>query len=330
MSNIDQRSSEHNAFWNTYPEIKTGLEAVSRRMNKIVFSENFPLANAVASLISANGKMLRPAFMLLSGRFGKRPKDLTDLAAALELLHVATLIHDDIIDEADTRRGIPSIHAVHGIKGAVLAGDWLFSRCFRLASASSSPANARLLAALVGALCSEEIHQDIDRYKWPRSERNYLRKIAGKTAILFSLSLRVGAVETKAPASVISTLTRIGWATGMAFQIIDDILDYEASEDTLGKPVAADMRDGLCTLPLILALKKEADKLEPYLGSSKLSNSDVEKLLLVVNQSGALKEARDRAAIYTMRAMQELEHLPKGKAREDLRGIISQLLSRFN
>lgn len=330
LNNTDARSTENNAFWKGYPEIESGLDSVSRRMHEIVNSGNFPLAEAIEKLINANGKMLRPAFMLLSGRFGRQPKDLSDLAAALELLHVATLIHDDIIDEAGTRRGVPTIHSVHGVKGAVLAGDWLFSRSFRLASSSSSPANARLLAALVGALCSEEIHQDMDRYRWPRSERNYLRKISGKTAALFALSLRAGAVETKTAPRHVMALTRIGWATGMAFQIIDDVLDFESTEGVLGKPVAADMRDGLCTLPLIIALKKVPEKIEAYLGTEKISNDGIEKVLAAVNSCGALKEAREHAGIYTARAMQELGHLPKGKAKEELHDIIKQLLSRHS
>ena len=315
-------------FWNGIPDIPAKLDAVRRRMKSVVGSDRFPLAEAVERLIDANGKMLRPAFLIMAGRFGKRPKDLTDLAAAIELLHIATLIHDDVIDEADTRRGIPTIHSLYSPKEAVLAGDWLFSRCFRLASESTSPGNARLLAALVGALCSEEIHQDLDRFRWPRSERNYLRKIAGKTAALFSMALRAGAVETKASPANIAALTRAGYAAGMAFQVMDDVLDYESSSGDMRKPVAKDVREGLCTLPLILAMKAAPDQLEPLLGSIRPDDDAIEAIVAVVRDSGALDGSRAVASRYTDRAMLEISRLKKGAARDELHTMVERLLSR--
>ncbi len=315
-------------FWNGIPEMPARLEAVRGRMKTVVGSDGFPLADAIKRLIDANGKMLRPAFLLMAGRFGRRPRDLTDLAAAVELLHIATLIHDDVIDESDTRRGVPTVHSEYGSKHAVLAGDWLFSRCFRLASGSSSPENAALLAALIGALCSEEIHQDLERCAWPRSERNYLRKIAGKTAALFSLSLRAGAVETKASPANVAALTRAGYAAGMAFQIMDDVLDYESSQGAMRKPVAKDVREGLCTLPLILALRSGPDRLEPLLGPEKPDDAATEAIVAAVRESGAMDAARARAAAYTERAMREVRRLPKGSARDELHATVERLLTR--
>lgn len=315
-------------FWNGIPDIPAKLDAVRTRMKVVVGSDRFPLAGAVERLIDANGKMLRPAFLIMAGRFGRRPKDLTDLAAAIELLHIATLIHDDVIDEADTRRGVPTLHALYGHKDAVLSGDWLFSRCFRLASESSSPQNARLLAALIGALCSEEIHQDLERFLWPRSQRNYLRKIAGKTAALFSLALRAGAIETKASLSTVSILTRVGYAAGMAFQIMDDVLDYESSSGAMRKPVAKDVREGLCTLPLILALRAAPGRIESLLGSTKPGDEAIETIVAVVRDSGALDASRAVASSYTDRAMLEISRLPKGSARNDLHTTVERLLSR--
>ena len=315
-------------FWEGVPGMPERLDAVRRRMHAVVGSDRFPLADAIGRLIDANGKMLRPAFLLMAGRFGKRPKDLTDLAAAIELLHIATLIHDDVIDVADTRRGVSTIHALYGPKDAVLAGDWLFSRCFRLASDSSSPDNARLLAALIGALCSEEIHQDLERFQWPRSVRNYLRKIAGKTAALFSLALRAGAIESKAPAAVVEALTRVGYDAGMAFQIMDDVLDYESSAQDMRKPVGKDVREGLCTLPLILALRSDPSRLEPCLGSSAPDEGAIEHIVRVVRESGSLEAARSLAARYTRRSLDELDRLPAGAARDELHTTVERLLTR--
>lgn len=315
-------------FWEGVPGMPERMDAVRGRMKAVIGSERFPLASAIERLIDANGKMLRPAFLLMAGRFGKRPKDLTDLAAAIELLHIATLIHDDVIDVADTRRGVQTIHARYGSKDAVLAGDWLFSRCFRLASDSSSPDNARLLAALIGALCSEEIHQDLERFQWPRSVRNYLRKIAGKTAALFSLALRAGAIESKATGTVIQSLTRVGYDAGMAFQIMDDVLDYESSATDMRKPVAKDVREGLCTLPLILTLRQEPSLLQRCLGGTSPDEDTVDLIVQAVRESGALEAARGVAARYTDRSLQELSRLPAGKARDDLQVTIERLLTR--
>jgi len=315
-------------FWADQPALSSRLGKVRAAMGDVLLEDRFPLAGAVRDLVDANGKMLRPAFLLLAGDFGKHRAGLVPLAAAVELLHVATLIHDDIIDNADTRRGVPAVHARFGVKDAVLAGDWLFSRCFRLAAESSNPENARLLARLVGSICSEEIHQDLENFLWPRSVRNYLRKIAGKTAALFSLALRAGAQEAKAPARVVSILTRVGYDVGMAFQVMDDVLDFQATEGEMRKPVGKDLREGLCTLPLILALRSRAAAIEPHLSGRFMSNAAVAAVLAEVRASGALETARSHAARYTDRALAELRRLPAGAPRDELRLVVEKLLAR--
>ena len=223
---------------------------------------------------------------------------------------------------------MPAVHARFGVKDAVLAGDWLFSRCFRLAAESSNPENARLLARLVGSICSEEIHQDLENFLWPRSVRNYLRKIAGKTAALFSLALRAGAQEAKAPARVVSILTRVGYDVGMAFQVMDDVLDFQATEGEMRKPVGKDLREGLCTLPLILALRSRPAAIEPHLSGQSMSDAAVAAVLTEVRASGALETARSHAARYTERALAELCRLPAGAPRDELRLVVEKLLAR--
>ena len=131
-------------FWNDQAALARRLDQVREEMRAVLRAERFPMAEAVDRLIDANGKMLRPAMLLLAGDFGRKKKNLIPLAAAVELLHIATLIHDDVIDEAATRRGVPALHTTHGAKAAVLAGDWLFSRCFQLAADNSSPGNAQI------------------------------------------------------------------------------------------------------------------------------------------------------------------------------------------
>ena len=315
-------------FWKDQADIAQRLDHVRDEMRSVLRAERFPMSGAVESLIDANGKMLRPAMLLLAGDFGRKKKNLIPLAAAIELLHIATLIHDDVIDEAATRRGVPALHTTHGAKAAVLAGDWLFSRCFRLAADNSSPGNARLLAALVSAICSSELHQDMDRFAWPESVRNYLRKIAGKTAMLFTLALRAGAQETGASVNTLSALTRIGYDTGLAFQIMDDVLDFESSAGTMGKPVGKDICEGLCTLPLILSLRADGAAIRPLLDTRKPDDETVRTVVKHVRSSRFLDAAKVYAFRYTDRALRELKRLPRGTARDNLELLLKKLLVR--
>ena len=320
-------------FWAPWPDLARRLVEVREAMRDVVRSGRFPLAGQVERLIVADGKMIRPAFLLMAAGFGRKPReesDLVSLAAAVELLHVATLVHDDVIDEAATRRGVPTLHAACGVKNAVLAGDWLLSRAFNLASGVSSPGNARLLAALVGAICAEEIHQDLERFAWPDSVRNYLRKIAGKTAAMFALALRAGAVETGAGPRTVALLTRTGYDTGMAFQIMDDVLDYESTEGAMRKPVGRDLREGLCTLPLVLALRTADTGVRPLLGPGRPDDATVAAVTAAVKASGALDASRAMAASYTGRAMAEIRRLPAVPARAVLADVVDRLLSRSN
>jgi heptaprenyl diphosphate synthase len=176
------------------------------------------------------------------------------LAACLEMLHMATLIHDDVIDESPTRRGKPTLHTNCGNRNAVLAGDFLLSRCFILAAKYTSPDNALALARVIAVICGQEIEQNSGRYIANFSMRHYFRKIMGKSATLFALSCHIGASEAKAPRGLASRLRRVGYNIGMAFQIIDDILDYAGDPEQVRKPLGNDIREGLVTLPLICAL----------------------------------------------------------------------------
>jgi heptaprenyl diphosphate synthase len=316
-------------FWDDSPSIKDGLESVVSSMSDTIRSGGFPLAPALERLVAADGKMLRPGFLLLGAEFGRpESKKLIPLAAAMELLHIGTLIHDDILDDAAVRRGAPAFHIQNGTKEAVLTGDWLFSRCFRLAADFTTPENARNLASVVGLLCSSEIKQDLDKFRYSTSVRIYLHKIAGKTAALFSLTLTVGAAESGCGPVIISRLRRVGYDIGMAFQIIDDILDYESNEGALRKSVGKDLTEGLCTLPLIQALVRDDGSITSLLSAPPFSPETVSRVVNLVRESGALEESRSYARLYTERALLEISRLPDRPARETLRQIAGRLLER--
>ncbi len=330
-------------FWKDSPELATTLERVALLMRDAVRGNDFPLEEAVGAIVESNGKMLRPAFLVLGSRFGRQgaAERVLPLAAAIELLHVSTLIHDDVIDDSDLRRGVPTLHTRFGVKDAVLAGDWLFARCFQLAAASASPEQAQALARLIGAICAAEIRQDLDKWSYSPSLRAYHRKIAGKTAALFSLALHVGATEAKAPNRVAQRLRRAGYDIGMAFQIIDDILDFESTEGVMRKPVGHDVAEGLCTLPLIHALRADEAGMRALLarlprpgaaravaGAAAATAEAVAAILARSVELGGVDAARRDAERYTRRAQAAIDGLPAGAPRDDLARLTAKLLSR--
>jgi heptaprenyl diphosphate synthase len=322
-------------FWKGSPALGARLERVVALIETTIDSQDFPLRQAAAVAAEASGKLLRPALLIIGSNFGRAadPERIEKLAAAVELLHLATLVHDDIIDEAPIRRGRPSLYASVGVKKAVLAGDWLFSRCFLLSSESAEPENARGLARLIAAVCSAEIGQDLERYRYSTSVRGYLRTIAGKTAALFSLALHAGATEAKAAARVTQTLRRAGYDIGMAFQVIDDILDFEAAEDVLKKPVGKDIAEGLCTLPLIYALQADRPGVEAILGSARgpgeaVTAEAAAAIALRATELGGPERARADARRFTSRALAEIERLPPSPPRDELGSLAERLLHR--
>ena len=321
-------------FWNGSPRMGNKLAEVEAILISTIDDPAYPLAEDTKALVLSGGKMLRPAFVLIGAGFGtsarrSRAKKIPYIAAAIELLHTATLIHDDVLDAADVRRGLPALHAKFGTINAILAGDWLFSACFRMMADYADPKSARILARFVGAICASEIRQDLGKFTFATSRREYLRTIAGKTAALFSLALHVGGSEGGADALVNQALRRTGYAVGMAFQIIDDILDCESDGLTLKKPVGNDLKEGLCTIPLIFALEAAPGRIRPLLlGSGPMDDGRVGAIIEEIRDSGGIEKARAVARAFTARARREIGALPPCPARDDLAAAAELLLTR--
>lgn len=318
-------------FWEGLPQVQKDLEKVSEVLQNLTArlpsSLVHTLREPLKHLLKRPGKGLRPALLLQAARFGGLEDRHYTLAAGLELLHLATLVHDDIVDGSPLRRGEPSFHAQKGISQGVLYGDLLFSLCFDLVGESSSPENSRHLARMVTFMAGAEIIQDQDRYTLPTSRRRILKRMTGKTGALFALSLFVGASESGIRGSDLDKYRRLGYHLGLAFQLQDDILDFEGPPELLGKPTLSDMIQGHYTLPVYLALKKDPTLAQDLLNlknEPELSHSVYQKLLKhdALTLSRQLLDQRTRA-IKTL-----LTQLPTSIETHHLPQVIERILGR--
>jgi heptaprenyl diphosphate synthase len=317
------------AFWSGVPRLHEPLAEVRDRVIAIARSAGGATGHALEQYVSRPGKMLRPALVLLGSWAGKKRayQHVVEIAAAVETLHLATLIHDDVIDDADLRRGEPALHTLYGRKRAVLMGDFLFSSCFSVISNGTSRDNALRLAHATTHIVRGELTQLDVRRSPDTSRRAYLRRTAAKTAMLLGLSLVTGASESEAPRREIALLARLGYSMGMAFQIIDDILDFESNPDAVGKPVAADLKSGLYTLPVIEAISTD-QSLERALTDFAASGAGADELIDRIRTAGGIRAARAAAARYTGRAEASAANLSDAALRDALTWLVGQLLDR--
>ncbi len=301
-------------------EVRRGLEAVEAELREAVRSD-VPLVSAAAGyLLSAGGKRFRPLLVLLGGRFGD-PGDarLVLGAVAIELTHLATLHHDDVIDEADFRRGIPSVNARWDNTVAILTGDYLFARASEI-SAALGPEVTRLLAVTIGKVCQGQIREAASAGSLETDEGSYMEIIRRKTAALIATSCRLGGMLSGAEADVVDGLERFGEALGLAFQLSDDIMDVTADEDTLGKEPGVDLKEGVYTLPVIYALRDSSrrEELRALLEPGPPHGDRLRGALAIVSSDGVLDRAREAVTGEVRRAIAEAERLPDGPAREAL------------
>lgn len=287
------------------------------------------ITEGLRGLFEGKGKLLRPGLLLMAAGFGKTGERHYKLGAAVEMLHMATLIHDDVIDDSPVRRGLPAVHSRFGKRDAVLIGDYLLSRSFLLTAEYTSPENALNLSRLIAVICMMEIEQNNDRFRSNLSKRSYLRKIAGKSALLFSLACYAGAYEAKAGRETCERLRRVGYNIGIAFQIRDDMLDYAGEEGEVGKPLGNDITAGLITLPVLCAAGRDGTgRLGEIFSRERFTAAEGEEIYALVRRHGGVEGAGEYAEDYTGRALREITGLPAGKNRDMLYSLTTRLLLR--
>jgi octaprenyl-diphosphate synthase len=282
-------------------------------------------------LISLGGKRLRPLLTIASAELcGYKGDRHIHLAACVEFIHTATLLHDDVVDESTLRRGRQTANSLWNNKASVLVGDFLFSRAFELMVADGSLEVLDILSKASSAIAEGEVLQLSMSHSLELTQETYLKIIESKTARLFSAATEVGAVVAKAPDEQRKALAQFGRALGIAFQLMDDILDYTANQGQLGKTIGDDFREGKVTLPLILAYQKgsEASFWEDILAKETRDDNDLQKALSLLNESNALIESKQKAAIYVEEALACLTKFPPSPLKSALEELAHFSLHR--
>lgn len=314
--------------------LKEQLEEVSVKMDQKLTQGDKYLNESLDHVKLAQGKMLRPLLLLIGSSFGrynrKKQDSYTELATAIETLHIATLIHDDVIDEAKLRRGQESIQSKYSKSYAVYMGDFLLSQSFlMIANLDVDKEVGIRLAKAINQICVGEMKQHKWRYNTAVIPMNYLRIISGKTAALFTVSLSSGALHAKASNETVKILGRIGYYIGMAFQLVDDLLDYIGDEETVGKELKVDLIKGYYSLPVIFALNsKLGPEIKELLNEGLSSEVELDKVISLVKKSGGIEKTEKMAARYTKKAMGLIQLLPNGKGKQNLKKLIPLLLER--
>jgi octaprenyl-diphosphate synthase len=313
--------------------LKDDLSAIEREFTRQSESPVRLVTEIATYLIAGGGKRIRPLLLLLAAKaVGSESASRIRLGAVVEMLHTATLVHDDIIDEADTRRGRPSSNTTWGNSKCVLAGDWLYMQAFRAALDERNFRVLDLLISLTQQMVEGELLQ-IQKLGHLINEEEYFDLIFRKTACLFQVSMQLGAAIADQPAHGFDELMgEYGRNLGLAFQIVDDVLDLTASEDVLGKPVASDLREGKATLAVIHALERgtgaEREAIRTVLADRNFSRVPHSVILEILHRHGSLDYAMDTACAYAEAARLSIRDLPETEAKRALLWVPGFVTSR--
>lgn len=291
-----------------------------------------PLVGQISQyIIAAGGKRLRPALLLMvCGALGYRDPQRLKMAAVVEFIHTATLLHDDVVDDSTLRRGHATANETFGNPASVLVGDFLYSRAFQMMVETGEMRVMQILADATNIIAEGEVLQLMNMHDASLDEAGYLRVIRSKTAKLFEASARLGAVLAGSDTAIEAACATYGQALGTAFQIIDDVLDYDGDTQEMGKNLGDDLREGKATLPLIAAMQRgtpeESDTVRQAIENG--STEQLQTIAAIVRNTGALTVARDAAAGEARRAMAALELLPTNPHTAALMELAAQLLAR--
>lgn len=314
-----------------FAEIESDLPKVEEAIEKAVNSGHRLLYEVSTHLLKAGGKRLRPALVLLAAKFSRyQIERLLPVSAAVELIHMATLVHDDVVDSSALRRGMPTVNAKWNNSISVLIGDYLFAKAFSLLAGEGDPRVVGIMADVVYQMSMGEIQQLTGASDPDQTETDYFDRIIKKTGLFIAESCRVGGMVAGASEAEVQALFDFGHGIGLGFQIIDDILDFTSNVRQLGKPVCSDLRSGVITLPVILALRDSPrrEELRRIVSSKTLTDADVSQVVKILQESGSLEEACRVAKGYIAGAKAQLNNLPDVPAKATLAAVADFVINR--
>lgn len=325
--------------------VQTGLEAVEAKLKAIDSDLFAPLAGAFRELIDSGGKRMRPALALMAAEFNgpirhtENYERVLSIAAAVEMLHTATLVHDDVIDGALLRRGSPTLNAQWNGGATVLAGDYLFGQAAHFAAKTQNMRVIGIFNDTLNVMVQGELNQIFDRFNYEQEKESYYNRIYAKTASLFCAATEPAGVLSGVSEDLVQELRDFGYNLGMAFQIVDDILDFTGDERTLGKPAGSDLRQGSLTLPFFYYYREQADPtaLVSHLKERRTAadtageqvwTDTVSELVIKVHASDAIESARQEALDFLGKAQQNLIVLPDNVYKQSMLDLCSFVVQR--
>jgi len=313
-----------------FSPVQDGLQETEALVRSQSYGAHPDLGAALEHLLSSGGKRIRPALALLVGQMLGAPRDkITTLAAAVELLHNATLVHDDLIDGALLRRGNPTLNARWTPPATVLTGDFIFARAAKLAADTDHLPLMKLFAETLAVIVNGELTQ-LFSARGLTSRENYYKRIYAKTASLIEMTTRTSAMISPVDESVVESMRVYGYNLGMAFQIVDDVLDFTGEQAEVGKPVGSDLLQGLVTLPAIYYAEAHPDDPDVICLTSGCYNEHerMERLVVAVGKSSGVKKSLEEAEGYIQKALHPLEGMPDCIERQALHDLARYIVTR--
>jgi len=315
-----------------FAPVEADLQVLTENLKKLVGARHPILYAAAEHLFGAGGKRVRPAIVLLVSRATMLDQEITPrhrrLAEITEMIHTASLVHDDVVDESEMRRGVPTVHSRFGNGVAVLAGDFLFAQSSWYLANLDNLEVVKLLSEVIKDFAEGEIQQGLNRFDTSLSIDAYLEKSYYKTASLIANSAKAAGLLSGTPTSVAENLYHYGRHFGLAFQIVDDILDFTGSLEALGKPAGSDLKSGNLTAPVLYALE-EKPYLEALIEGEFMQPGDLEQALALITESQAIARSRELAAHHAHLAVQYLVDLPPSVSRQALLNMTDYVLERL-
>jgi geranylgeranyl pyrophosphate synthase len=312
-----------------FAQVEDKIQLVEKKMRQDATGYHPDLQSVLMYLLSSGGKRIRPTITLLAGGMLNADEDsLLSLAAAVELLHTATLVHDDLIDGAMLRRGIPTLNTRWSSAATVLAGDYIFARAATFAAETKSVELQTIFANTLATIVSGEITQ-LFKSRGRINRDDYYQRIYAKTASLFEACTHCASLISPVDEEIITRMKTCGYEIGMAFQIVDDVLDFTGKQTMVGKPVASDLRQGLVTLPAIYYAEAYPgdENLEAYLNGFA-GDEEMNQLVESIRNSGAIQHAMEEARAFTERGIRAIVDLPDNKEHRALTELVDYIVDR--